>query len=41
MLTSKEHHQFLDRLAQSVAAGALTPALERTCPLEEAADALQ
>jgi NADPH:quinone reductase-like Zn-dependent oxidoreductase len=41
MLTSKEHHQFLDRLAESVAAGALTPALERTYPLEEAADALR
>jgi len=41
MLTAKEHHRFLDRLAESVGAGAVTPALERTYPLEEAADALR
>lgn len=41
MVVAEEHHSGLDRLAELVAAGQLTPALERTYPLEETADAMR
>jgi NADPH:quinone reductase-like Zn-dependent oxidoreductase len=41
MMTAREHHDGFDRLAALVAAGGLQPAVERTFPLEGAADAMR
>ena len=40
-MMAKEHHTGLERLAELVAAGSLTPAIERSYPLNEAASAMR
>ena len=40
-MMAKEHHTGLERLAELVAAGSLTPAIERSYPLNDAASAMR
>ncbi len=41
MVVAEEHHSGLERLAELVAAGQVTPAVERSYPLEQTADAMR
>jgi NADPH:quinone reductase-like Zn-dependent oxidoreductase len=41
MLTPKEHHADLERLAQLIEAGELTPIIDKTYRLHEAPDAMR
>ena len=41
MVVAEEHHSGLERLAELVAAGQITPAVERAYPLEQTADAMR
>jgi NADPH:quinone reductase-like Zn-dependent oxidoreductase len=41
MLVPKEHHADLERLTECIKAGAVTPSIDRTYPLDQAADAMQ
>jgi NADPH:quinone reductase-like Zn-dependent oxidoreductase len=41
MLVPKEHHADLERLTACIDAGAVTPSIDRTYPLDQAADAMQ
>jgi NADPH:quinone reductase-like Zn-dependent oxidoreductase len=41
MKTPKEHHADLERLARLIAAGDLTPVIDKTYPLHQAADAMR
>jgi NADPH:quinone reductase-like Zn-dependent oxidoreductase len=41
MVVSKEHHADLERLTELIEAGAVTPSIDRTYPLEQAADAMR
>jgi NADPH:quinone reductase-like Zn-dependent oxidoreductase len=41
MVVPKEHYADLERLTELIEAGALTPSLDRTYPLEQAADAMR
>ena len=41
MVVAEEHHSGLERLAELVAAGQITPAVERSYPLEQTADAMR
>jgi len=41
MLIPKENYEDLERLAEFIEAGALTPSIDRTYPLEHAADAMR
>lgn len=40
MVVAEEPHADLERLAELVAAGQITPAVERTYPFEQTADAM-
>jgi len=41
MVVSKEHYADLERLTELIEAGAVTPSIDRTYPLEQAADAMR
>lgn len=41
LLTPNESHESLERLAELVVAGSVTPAVDRTYPLDDAADAMR
>ncbi|MDT4978108.1 MAG: hypothetical protein QOG98_3866 [Pseudonocardiales bacterium] len=41
MLVPKEHYTFLEQLTEQIEAGAVTPSVERTYPLDQAADAMR
>jgi NADPH:quinone reductase-like Zn-dependent oxidoreductase len=41
MLVPKENYTYLEQLTEQIEAGAVTPSIERTYPLDEAADAMR
>jgi NADPH:quinone reductase-like Zn-dependent oxidoreductase len=41
MKTPKEHHADLERLAQLIQGGSLTPVIDKTYPLHQAPDAMR
>ena len=41
LLVPKEHHADLERLTEYIEAGTVTPSIDRTYPLDQAADAMQ